>query len=334
MAYTRVNKVFVAGDISSTATVQIDDPATSGTYIAEGEIVVLDKNKDVLSAGSTVGDTDTIYIAFGTDKTFSYVNEAGTSITGARVIEFSDPIEGKNVLDYVGNSYAAPTQAVATIDAGLTPVVGEEYGIRIVYKDLYQHPGQFTHTYRELATSTSLSDLFDAFEAQINGHSGARVTAVATTGPDLLTLTAKAVDDNETVESINEYSQVNFEVFLVTDNFGTSEVAYTANPSRGYGYWKLVRDAEKHALSYKGITNRTHFPVIKPDLRTVKDETYDQILIIHSKSYTQANSQYEATTPLRTEIYLPVGAGQTTTLLGILNPWMASLPQSFSNVTV
>lgn len=329
MAFKRVNKVFVGKDVSRDAQVIAGIDMTTlmaSTGLAEGEIVVLDKNKKVLGAGATVSDTDTIYIARGKSRTFNYTNEAGTTVTNAREIEVSDPIIGKHVKRFAGLSYEAPSQQVVRVTPGsITPVVGTEYGLRIVYKDLWQHPGQFTHTYRVISTGTTVAGLIDQFVAEINGDKGARVTA--SDGTTYMDLTAKAVNDNEEVGSINEYSQVNFEVFDVTENViaaADGSIVVQTAPDPGTGYWKHVRDREKHALSYKGITNRTYFPVIKPDLTVVKAETYDTILIDHNIPYLAANNQYSEEAIASTEIYLPDTAGQTTDILAVLNPWMES----------
>lgn len=329
MAYTRVQKVYVGTDISRDAQVVAGASITTliaSTGMAEGEIVILDHNKKVLAAGATVSDSPSIFIARGTKDTFNYTNEAGTTVTGARRLDISDRIEGKLVSKYLGQSYEAPTEQVVTWTPSLTPDVGTEYGLRIVYKDLYQHPGQFTHTYRVTATVATVASLIDLFVAAINSDKNARVIAVD--GTTYMTLTGKVVDDNAEVDSINEYSQVNFELFPVTDNFTVaSTITYTTAPKSGFGHWRYVRDIEKFSLGYKGILNRTHFPVIKPNLTVVKDETYDGISIDAGVSYTQANNQYDATTKTSYKIFVPVTAtsNQMGDILAQLNPWMASL---------
>lgn len=339
MAFKRVNKVFIGKDISRDAQVVAGiDMATlmASTGLAEGEIVVLDKNKKVLGAGATISDTDTIYIARGKSRTFNYTNEAGTTVTDAREIEVSDPIVGKLVKRYAGLSYEAPTQEVVRVTPGsITPVIGAEYGLRIVYKDIEQHPGQFTHTYRVVSTGTTVAGLIDQFVAAINADKGTRVTA--SDGTTYMDLTAKVVNDNESIDSINEYSQVNFEVFDVTENViaaSDGSIAITAYPDPGAGHWRLVRDREKLALGYKGVTNRVKFPVIKPDMAVVKDETYDSIIIDHNKSYLAANNQYSEEAIMTTEIYIPVPASsnQMADILAVLNPWMASA--GFETVSV
>lgn len=328
----KVEITLIGKDINRTSSLVIGG---AGDNIAEGEIVVLDKNKNILSAGSTIADTNIIYIVEGQSDTYDYVTPDGTSITGVRQLKMSDPIDGTAVVTWSGASYTAAAENVFTLSGALTPVVGEEYVLRIIYKDIEEHPGQKTYTYRVTATTTTLSDLYDALEAQINAHRAARITAAATTGPDVLTLTAKAYDDNEELDLENEYKQVNFEVFLQSDNFGSVVVTETVDPFPGVGTWKLVRDEEKWQMGYNGLYNRTGFPRQVPVYRTVKNETYDTLVITHNNWYTNGESKEEQVT-ITTKLFIPNTAtsNQMSDVLAVLNPWMASLPRAFANVSV
>lgn len=328
----KVEKVFILKDISRTSSLVIGG---AGDNIAEGEGVVLDKDKNIASSGVTVADTDTLYIVEGLSETYDYVTPDGTSITGVRTLLYSDPIDGMSVSKWSAESYSAATEATVTLSGSLTPVVDEEYVIRVVYPDVEEHPGQSTYTYREIATSTSLTTLYAAFEAQINAHASARITASASTGPDVLTLTAKAYDDNGDVDSINEYKQVILEVFLQSDNFDSVVVTHTQAPFMGTGTWKVVRDEEKWAQGYNGLLNRTQFPTQVPTFRTVKDETYDCLVIRHNNWYMAGTNRLEQV-DITTKIYVPYTAtsNQMADILAVLNPWMASLPKAFPNVSV
>jgi hypothetical protein len=332
---TKVGKVLIAKDIARTSTVQINDPSTSGTYIAEGEVVILDKNKNVLSAGDTIDDSASIYIVEGLADTFSYANEAGTAITGARRLLFSDEIKGADVVEYSGRSYAAAVEQAWTLSGSMTVVSGEEYVLRIVYKDYHGDPRQFTYTYRVVASSTSQTTLYTDLAAAINSHPERRINAVATSGPDVLTITAKAYDDNETVDSINNYEQVIFEVFPYSNNFTGVTIAQSVAPNKGVGTWKLVRDEEKWSQGYEGFGQRTYFPVVLPTFRTVKSETYDTIIIRSKNSYVPSYSDIR-NVDITTKLFIPVPAttNQGTAILAALNPWMASTPRAFANVSV
>lgn len=335
----RVKKVIVAKNIARTAALTAATLYTGTNGPAAGEVVILDKNRNLLAAGSTVADTDTIYVAVGTGETYSTTNEAGTTVTGIRKLLFSDPIEGNKIKSYTARTYAAPTECAVSISlAGYTPVAGDSYVIRLVYKDVPEHPGQFTYTYRVISADAVLDNLGAALAAVINKHEGARVTATYTAGTDTLLLTAKVVTDASSLGSVNDidfYRQVNFEAFFWRyDNTNNLQVSLNSawtksytNPNPGSGQPKLVRDEEKRALGYKGITNQWYFPVIKPDLMVDMALTYNTIVIESEKGYLAADNQYLKTQPLSTVIFLPVGAGQTTDILAVLNPWMESAGQ-------
>ena len=339
----RTNKLLIGKDISRDAQV-VDDAVitttTGSTGLADGEVVVLDKYFKVLAAGSTIADTDIIYICQGTGTTYDYVNEAGTSVTTNRKILLSDPIEGKLVKKYTGISYAAKAEQVTTITPD-TPVLGTEYLVRIVYKDMNEHPGQFTQTYRAIADGVDVdANLIDHLIAKINGHKGARVVA---SGSTTLILTGKPIPECTTsVNDLEEFRMVEFEAFInkVSTTTGRWEdsgsVAYTSAADYGSGTWEMVRDMEKRALPYLGVTNFTMFPVKQPDMRTVKSTTYDLIVIEHDKSYISPDNQYIKQAPLTTVIafVVPTTGTQETSVLAVLNPWMASCPGAFDNISL
>jgi hypothetical protein len=326
----RVNKVLIGKNISRTASAVLTGASQAA---AEGEIFVLDKNKNILTPGATIDDTDTIYIAEILGDTYSYVTEStGTSVTGVKKYIVSDPIQGNKVKSYIGRAYTAITEQVVTIDGStFAPVVGTEYAIRVVYTDTFERPGQVTATYRVISTSTSSDTLWQQFVTKINKHVNRRVIASGTTE---LVLTGRAMpfDRTDDVNAIDEYYQVTFKAFLFSNNFGDSTVTYTTRPVSGNGTWQKVRDAEKKALSYKGIMNRTIFPVQMPAMRTVKSTNYNTIVIEHDKTYTAPDS-YNKDTRLTTEIYIPTTAGQMANVLSVLNPWMNSTPNALPSVS-
>jgi hypothetical protein len=322
----RVNKVFIGKSISRTASAVLYGGSQAA---AAGEIFVLDKTKNILAAGATVADTDTIYIAEVLADTYSYVNEAGTSVTGVKKLLFSDPIEGKNVKLYQGRSYSAITEQVVTIDStSSTPTTGTEYSLRIVYTDTYEKPGQVTQTYRVTCGATQTYDaIWTLFIALINKDPRRRVIA---SGSGNLILTGRAMpyDVSDTVNAIDEYYQVNFKAHLYSNNYGDCTVTYTTAPFPGNGTWQRVRDAEKKAQSNVGVRNRTVFPIITPTMRTVASTNYGTIVIEHDRRFISADGA-DKTDRVTTEIYIVSGASQTVNVLNVLNPWMASTPGEF-----
>ena len=174
----RVTDLFIGKDIDRSAGVADGEAivgfADGANALAEGEVVVLDKNLEIMSvATSAYGTNDTIYIAQGTANTY----DVG-SLTGVREIRISNPIEGGKVRAYKAESFTTKAEQTSSLTlTGLSVVAGTEYIVRLVYKDLIEHPGQFTHTYRHIATAADAAalDTFGAsIAAKINAHSGRR----------------------------------------------------------------------------------------------------------------------------------------------------------------
>jgi hypothetical protein len=344
----RTNKIFIGKDINRTAAVvdgmsEVTAASTSAGYLfslAEGEIIVLDKYKKVLAAGKTISDTDVIYICQGLAGTFDVTNELGTAFTGSlRKVRMSDAIEGKKVKSYTGVSYSAASQQ-STIITPVAGVIGTEYLLRIVYKDIWEHPGQFTATYRFVCTAATVANLTAGFTAKINAHTGRRIQATDNTTS--FTITAKTMPQCTTgLNDLDKFTLVEYAPFFDYINSSgrwTTQGATVANTAASYGsgMWEQVRDAERIAWSYIGITNRTHYPVILPDACTVVGATYDIITIEHDASYLSPDNQYVKQAPLTTTLafVVPSSGTQETVVLGVLNTWLASCPGSFAPVSV
>jgi len=348
----RTDKLLIGKDISRDNAVAAGASlaticATGG--IASGEVVVLDKFKLVLTAGDTIVDTDYIFICQATGETFDYTNEAGTLTSANRKLLFSDKIEGAKVRKFLGRSHVVKAEQVSTITVtGMTAVAGTEYLIRIVYKDIKEHPGQFTQTYRiiaDAADAASLDVFTDSVAAKINAHSGRRVQA--TESATTIILTGREIPECcSGLTDIDKFSMTEFDAIALEVNSDGNQIALdsgittnafvTTGPTYGSGNWEQIRDLEKAYLGHIGISNKTQFPIIQPDMCTVVDDTFDLIIIEHDTTYLAPNNQGVETTPLTTIVALKVeSAGdQSTLLLAQLNPWMASCPGAFSNVAV
>jgi len=335
----RTNKILIGKDIDRTAAVVGGADFTTliapTTGLASGEIVVLDKNKEVLGAGATVADSNLIYIVQGSARTFNYTNEDGTtSVTAARELISSDPIEGKLVKSFQARTHVPKAEKTASFNlAGYTMVAGTEYIVRIIYKDIKEHPGQFTHTYRHIGTTAILDTEGALIVAKINKHKGRRVSATYTAGTDTILLTALPIPDCTTATTdIDAFDMVDFDAkFLYVNSSGnwaiipatSTTVTYTG-PTKGSGNWEQIRDIEKAQLGYIGNTNLTHFPIITKTLDTQTTLDYNMLVIEHDKSYLSPDNQYVKQAPLTTIVALPVAALQIAHVLGQLNPWMAS----------
>jgi hypothetical protein len=349
--FKRVDKVLIGKDITRTATLT-GFPHATANNLADGEVLVLDKNYMIMTAGQTIADTDTIYICQGTATTFAYSQSGGTAVTAARKIIISDAIEGALVKSFKGVSYDAKGEQVTTFTTtACTPLTaGTEIVLRIVYKDITEHPGQFTQTYRYVVTTAAagtIDTIVAAIAAVVNAHDGRRVNATVNAGNDYLILTGRVIPECTTALSdIDKFSQVRFNAFLSYVNtdgnwvdWGATEVVAVVQADHGQGTWEQVRDMEKSMRPNMGLDNITHFPVKSPDPYTVSAETYDLIVIESDKSYTSADNQYVKRQPLTTVIAIPNNAAgpasnQVGDILAVLNPWMASCPGAFVNVTV
>jgi len=345
---TKPFKVFIGKNTARNANITGSEilsllmTTTDADALGDGEIVVLDKAFNVLTPGATIADTDRIYIAIGTTKTFTLSPESGTAVT-ARKIKLSDPIISGYVRNFSGKAYAA--KAEQEWDVTLTaPTAARQYVVRCVYKDLYEHPGMFKQEWRYTATAADAAavDTFGAaVAAVINADPNTRVTATYTNGTDNFKLTAKAMAGCTTgLSDIDEFDMVLFEpYFNYVDSNGREQEAYDfaikTNASRGVGTWELMRDLEKDAWGYEGVYNRREFPVILPDFHTSAYLTYNLVIIEHEIPYKTPNNLYLETTQVKTIIAFTNNAngdGQQAFVLSQLNPWMASTPAGFPNI--
>jgi hypothetical protein len=280
-----------------------------------GDIVVINPaNGNVCAIADLTSAVEAIQIG--------YVKTIGTTTADAEIIK-SSFIKKNAITSLTANgtcAYVAKTEASSVVEfSGMTPTIGYRYVLRIVYKDLYEHPGQFTHSYEVIATSVNPAVLSAAFAARITTHTGSRVTATDD-GTSTLTITAKVITGTgyDGVNAINSYSQVAMEVFAYVTNpsaafsaqSAITGLTITTTASKpGRGNWKIVRDRERAALGYKGITNRTEYPVIQPDLTVDATATYDTLVIEYRKEYQSPDNQYVKTTDLAAEVYIVAGQG-------------------------
>lgn len=279
--------------------------------LTQGDVALFDENKSLIKDEAGAVKASTVYIGVvGDNMTIALPD--GTSDT-KRSVEYSNAIQKASKPSYVIGKYVAPVQEKIEIDlTSATVVIGHRYVLRIVYKDMYEAPGQFTHTYEAIATTENVNDLGNALLKKINKHANRRVTATITNCK--LTLTALPKDDNEGVYSLNEYSVVSMEASLyvtipgallsnVPEAVPGATITKTAsNP--GKGYWKQVRDMEVRMLGYKGHVFTDAYPIIEPKRNVTEGASYDCITIENDNLYLSPDNQYIKTTPLTTELYV------------------------------
>jgi hypothetical protein len=309
------NTVLVASDIAKTAH-------------ARGRVNVLGQDQLTELTATSILNEPLVYLGVETgvsfqQNTFTFYKQ-----------KFSRPIILNEIERVIATRYKAPTFNSWRINGAISGLaIGQEYVVRIIYKDMVGHPGQFTQSYRAIAASTTTADLYTALAAKINNDQRARVTATA--NANVLNIVAKDVDDNEGLYSINEYQMVNMEVVIYhADRYGLSPVPGVtvgiAGPmTPGAGNWKIIRDREKWSLGYEGITNPLDVYGPQPDPFVKANAQYKTMIIEHRQPYVSPDNNYHKKTNIVTELYLPnstvhTGADKAGDVVAAMSAWLAS----------
>lgn len=294
-----VNSVLISNTINTTT------GAINAATLAKGALVAVNDKGALINPTAAI--TDTTYVKFGVVRS---VIDSAKKIYD---IKWGNPIQKQGVksIAYTTKSVAPVQDKVVITLTDAEIVAGHRYVLRMVYRDIYEAPGQFTHTYEVFAANTTAADLASAIVAKINKHKNRRIDASVSGA--VITLTAKAKDDNNGVYSLNEYSTVNMEASLyvtipgaLLSNQpeavkGATIVKTPGNP--GKGYWKQVRDAEVRYMGYEGHVFTGAYPQVMQDMMTVEDAAYATLTISNENAYLSNDNQYIKNTPITSDIY-------------------------------
>lgn len=295
---------------------------TTADALTAGDVALFDQNRAIIKTAADAAKATSLYIGVAQNKV--KVTMPDGSVTDKANIKFGNEIQKNSNPSAVIGEYVAPVQdkiVITLTDA--TIIAGHRYVLRIVYKDMYEAPGQFTHTYEVFAANTTAADLAAAIVKKINKHANRRVNASASAA--VITLTAMEKDDNNGVYSLNEYSVVDMEASLyvtipgaILSNQpdaipGATIVKTPGNP--GKGYWKQVRDAEVRYMGYQGHVFTGAYPEVVQDRMVEQDATYDYITVENDNKYLSNDNQYIKTTPLTTELYVKHSTGFATSIV-------------------
>lgn len=285
---------------------------TTVDALAAGDVALFDQNKSLITTAAKAAEASSLYVGVAGEKV--NVTMPDGSVAQKANIEFSNEIQKASKPSAVIGEHVEPVEEKITITlTDATIVAGHRYVLRIYYKDIYEAVWQFTHTYEVYAETATASDLASAIVKKINAHKNRRVQASASAA--VITLTAMAKDDNEGVDSLNEYSVVSMEASLYKTVPGAllanqpkavpgAVIAKTAgNP--GKGYWKQVRDEEVRNMGYKGHVFTGAYPIVEQARKVVEGTQYDYATIENDNLYLSNDNQYIKTTPLTTEVYCP-----------------------------
>lgn len=295
---------------------------TTADALTAGDVALFDQNRAIIKTAADAAKATSLYIGVAKNKV--KVTMPDGSVADKANIKFGNEIQKNSNPSAVIGEYVAPVQdkiVITLTDA--TIIAGHRYVLRIVYKDMYEAPGQFTHTYEVFAANTTAADLAAAIVKKINKHANRRVNASASAA--VITLTAMEKDDNNGVYSLNEYSVVDMEASLyvtipgaILSNQpdaipGATIVKTPGNP--GKGYWKQVRDAEVRYMGYQGHVFTGAYPEVVQDRMVEQDATYDYITVENDNKYLSNDNQYIKTTPLTTELYVKHSTGFATSIV-------------------
>lgn len=295
---------------------------TTADALTAGDVALFDQNRAIIKTAADAAKATSLYIGVAQNKV--KVTMPDGRVANKANIKFGNEIQKNSNPSAVIGEYVAPVQdkiVITLTDA--TIIAGHRYVLRIVYKDMYEAPGQFTHTYEVFAANTTAADLAAAIVKKINKHANRRVNASASAA--VITLTAMEKDDNNGVYSLNEYSVVDMEASLyvtipgaILSNQpdaipGATIVKTPGNP--GKGYWKQVRDAEVRYMGYQGHVFTGAYPEVVQDRMVEQDATYDYITVENDNKYLSNDNQYIKTTPLTTELYVKHSTGFATSIV-------------------
>lgn len=285
---------------------------TTADALAAGDVALFNENKALIKTAAEAATASSLYVGVAGSKI--NVTMPDGPVAQKANIDFSNEIKKNSKPSAVIGEYVAPVEEKIVITlTDATIVAGNRYVLRIVYKDMYEAAWQFTHTYEVYAESATAADLAAAIVKKINAHKNRRVQATVSSA--VITLTAMPKDDNEGVDSLNEYSVVTMEASLYETIPGAllanqpkavagATIAKTVgNP--GKGYWKQVRDAEVRNMGYKGHVFTGAYPSVEQTRKVVEGAEYDYAIIENDNLYLSNDNQYIKTTPLTTEVYCP-----------------------------
>lgn len=202
MFTTKNNMTVLVGDISKsrTSSVQITDPSASSTYIADGEVVVLDENGIPVTGAITVL----------TDKKIKLVQRSGATAATCNLI-FTPWIYHDQVVSCTANTYDAGQEQIYVVGYDAVTATTKidvttdlvDFMLNVKYTgniDLWQEQSAVKTYLVPYVTSISQATVAASFAKQINNDPSSLVSAVNLTPTAGAALTGTlTVTNNSTV---------------------------------------------------------------------------------------------------------------------------------------
>lgn len=214
------------------------------------------------------------------------------------------------------------------VGANNSATKGKRIIVRLTYKDMPHRYRKWTESYEYVTEdgdtkaliATNIANMINkewkrarihATTGNVNTTSGTEGTIPGTTtkyfhtnsSGTVVKLEALPYDDDDSVDSLSWANKVRFNANIYWTNPAAegweannkhfpAGVTITKIPGKQYpASAKLVRDRESWGMGYQGILNRGEgtWPIIKPDMETKLDGTYDAITLEFENMYRAAD---------------------------------------------
>lgn len=331
-SHTFTNRaLFIAKDIAAASTTILG--------LVAGEVVILDKNFNIMVAGTTFQDSEKFYIVEGSGDALAPIRHM-QEVDGSLIHRWAglDRVLKTEQVSYIGSNGATGAITVAN---------NARYTITFTMtwdEDIYsKRPDRQVLEYYSDATATQ-QEIADAFVTKINANPHLfkyMVAAVVTTGADRgISLTARALPFDKFGYKLD---QVSFDVMLNFEGtfagtqldqsgflYGTTTAGASTNASKGSGYYIDLWYQEIKMLGSEGHLNLTQHPVLVnwgEGRATAAVEYYDIYTIDHSykRVVDSAPTGFYGGFSHAAIAVVP-GSALQLRLEAVLNPYMATVP--------
>ena len=279
------------------------------------------------------------------------------------IVKWSNQIKAADIKSYNFKEYAADSEDTAYINFnGLESAVLTEYAkggkrivVRLTYKDMPHRFRKWTESYEYVTEAgDTKAKIAGNIANMINKeYKRARVEAIQGTytaangntpasfsesaSGNAIKIVALPYDDDDAVDTLNVANKVRFNVNVywtdpAADGWESKNkhfpagVAIVKEPGKQYeASAKLVRDRESWAMGYEGILNRGEgtWPIIKPEMETKLDGTYNMITLEFENMYRAADDIQR-----KTKQVLEIYAEGTDNIKAILDAFVNGLYSS------
>jgi hypothetical protein len=244
--------------------VKAANTGTSLATIAEGDVLVLNKNMAVLTGTPKVSDAgcDVIYIALGlADGKF----------------ELSQPIQLNGVISAKVKPYGAYVKQKSkfTLPA---PTAGDVVKVTVIQKDEHRiHVQRQSRRFYEIvaASGETATTLAVKFKDKINADKASCVTAT-TSGADLI-LTANSVPQSY----MDTFARILFDAGLSKDGVKLADLVVVDAPSMGNGTPELMQELERSTFRAQRIAH----PIPDVKLKAISGGRYNSLVIMHRNQH-------------------------------------------------